>query len=122
MKNPSMKAGAGFRLSAIQANPSTFCPPALAHREATALRCLAVCTHSREQLDRAAGVSNSPDVIMRLRRMGFMIACTRRRATDKHGKPCYPGDYTLSTAHIDAALDALRAFDAAERKRKEAVQ
>lgn len=51
---------------------------------------------TREQLDRAAGTSNSPDVVMTLRRdFGLVIDCEHIKATDRDGEPCRPGVYSL---------------------------
>lgn len=53
---------------------------------------------SREQLDRIAGSSNSPDVVMRLRgKLGQdAIEMKQVEATDRDGCACKPGRYRLS--------------------------
>lgn len=51
----------------------------------------------REVVDRVAGSSNGPDVVARVRRkLNIEIKCDRVPATDRDGKPCKPGRYSLS--------------------------
>lgn len=49
----------------------------------------------RQDIDQIAGKSNGPDVIMRLRRKGLTIFCSRQQAVDRDGQPCHPGRYQL---------------------------
>lgn len=53
---------------------------------------------TREQLDRGAGASNSPDLIQQLRRkLGYdAIETGHFDALDRDGKPCRPGRYRLT--------------------------
>ena len=53
---------------------------------------------TREQLDRGAGASNSPDLIQQLRRkLGHdAIETEHFDALDRDGKPCRPGRYRLT--------------------------
>lgn len=53
---------------------------------------------TREQLDRGAGASNSPDLIQQLRRkLGYDAIETQHfDAVDRDGKPCRPGRYRLT--------------------------
>lgn len=54
---------------------------------------------SREQLDGIAGCSNGPDLIAELRRRGLghdHLACKRIKFTDRDGKLCLPGVYSLT--------------------------
>ncbi|MDO9278284.1 MAG: hypothetical protein Q7U05_06945 [Polaromonas sp.] len=51
----------------------------------------------REALDAATGASNSPSLVMKLRRKGLEIPCERLRVIDAHGQLCRPGIYSLST-------------------------
>jgi hypothetical protein len=51
----------------------------------------------REELDRAIGASNGPDVIFRLRNKGIGIHCERIPSRDRYGAPCYPGRYSYTT-------------------------
>ena len=62
---------------------------------------------SREQLDRITGASNSPSVIQRLRCKGFEIPCSSTEATDRDGRPCQPGAYSLTDADKARALALL---------------
>lgn len=47
----------------------------------------------REQLDRASGCSNAPELVAELRRRGLSIPCERVEALDRDGRPCKPGVY-----------------------------
>lgn len=49
----------------------------------------------RQEIDQIAGKSNGPDVIMKLRRKGLSIFCSRQQALDRDGQPCHPGRYRL---------------------------
>lgn len=60
----------------------------------------------REALDRIAGCSNGPALIAELRGMGLDVPCERVHATDRDGKPCKPGRYSLS----EEDRDRLRAW------------
>lgn len=52
----------------------------------------------REALDRIAGASNSPDVILRLRQRLGQDAIEMRQvdSTDRDGRACKPGQYRLT--------------------------
>lgn len=50
----------------------------------------------REQADRVAGASNSPDWVMNLRRKGLTIPCKRVASKDRDGRTCQPGCYSLT--------------------------
>jgi len=76
-------------------------------RQLRALRALLAGPVSREQLDRATGASNSPNVVRHLRGKGFEIPCTHTEATDLDGKPCHPGAYSLTDADRARALAVL---------------
>lgn len=52
----------------------------------------------REALDRVAGASNSPELVAELRRRGLEIPCERISFTDRDGKECRPGVYSLTKA------------------------
>jgi hypothetical protein len=55
--------------------------------------------HSREQLDRIAGASNSPDLMMRLRRtLGIEFICERVLTIDRDDLLCTSGMYSLTPA------------------------
>lgn len=53
---------------------------------------------SREQIDRIAGASNGPQIILELRRkFGYdAIDMRRMEEVDRDGKRCLPGQYTLT--------------------------
>lgn len=50
----------------------------------------------REDIDKAAGVSNGPDEIKRLRDIGLEIPCQRVACKDSDGRPTHPGRYWLT--------------------------
>ena len=50
----------------------------------------------REELDRAAGCSNAPELVAELRRRGLELPCERVDAIDRDGRPCRPGVYHLT--------------------------
>ena len=62
---------------------------------------------SREQLDRAAKASNSPDVVMRLRRAGFMISTRMQAFTLPDGSVGHYGIYRLEPESRLAAMQRL---------------
>jgi hypothetical protein len=63
----------------------------------------------REDVDRIAGASNGPQVIAELRHgWGIDVAMQRVDRIDRDGKPCKPGQYSL-TAAGRLRLQALRA-------------
>lgn len=51
---------------------------------------------TREALDRAAGCSNGPDLVMSLRERGLDIDCVRVPVLDRDGKWVEAGIYALS--------------------------
>lgn len=65
-------------------------------RELRALAALLRRPMPRESLDREAGASNSPELIAGLRRQGLKIPCERISFTDRDGKLCRPGIYSLT--------------------------
>lgn len=85
----------------------------LTPRRARLLAALLDGRKTREQLDRAAGTSNSPDVVMILRRdFGLVIDCEHVKATDRDGEPCRPGVYSLresDRAKVNALLKGVHA-------------
>jgi hypothetical protein len=68
-------------------------------REWHALAALLKGPKSREEIDRVAGVSNSPDLVMELRRRhGLAIPCKRVDHKDRWGVGVKKGVYSLSQA------------------------
>ncbi len=59
----------------------------------------------REQLDGVVGASNSPGVILALRRRGLTIPCQLVERRDRDGRVCRPGVYHLTSNDIDALRD-----------------
>lgn len=95
-------------------------------RHLRAIHALMTRPMPREQLDRAAGCSNGPELVAELRRRGLELPCDRVEALDRDGRPCKPGVYNLTNAdrrkvsawlrqrgRIDATLAGLLALAAA---------
>ena len=82
-------------------------------REARLIRALLQRPHMREELDRIAGVSNGPDLIMNVKNtVGLMINCERLSFIDRDGRRCRPGRYTLELQSRGAAMRWLMGSDA----------
>lgn len=65
---------------------------------------------SRESVDRIAGASNGPHIILELRRKvtGYDgIEMQKADATDRDGRACKPGRYRLTSSGRQLALQAL---------------
>lgn len=68
----------------------------LTPRMRRALQALLAGPQSREQLDRTAGCSNSPDLVSRLNlRLGVSIKCAMHAAVDRDNNPVEFGVYEL---------------------------
>ncbi len=65
-------------------------------RQARALEALLKRPHSREELDKIIGTSNSPNTIFQLRRRGFVIPLAWRAHIDRDGCSGRHGVYSLS--------------------------
>lgn len=78
-------------------------------RQRRALQALLRGPVMREDLDGIAGASNSPHVVSELRRMGLVIDCERVECTDRDGKPCRPGRYSLAATARNRARQLLGA-------------
>ena len=70
--------------------------PKLTARQMRACTALFNRPMMREELDRAAGCSNSPDLVMRLIKKGVGITCTEVKRVDRDGRACFPGRYELT--------------------------
>lgn len=76
-------------------------------RHCRALALLKQRPAKREEVDRAAGASNGPELVAELRRRGLELPCERVPAIDRDGRPCRPGVYRLTDADrrkVDAWL------------------
>ena len=65
-------------------------------RELRAIHALMTRPTTREQLDRATGSSNSPDLIFRMRFKGLDIPCEKVPDTDRDGLPIRRGVFYLT--------------------------
>lgn len=91
----------------VAAQPSQ--PPSLTNREHRALMALLAEPLTREQLDRTAGCSNGPDLMMNLRRkLGLKIECQMQDVEDRDGRVVKRGRYVLTDDDQLIARAALR--------------
>lgn len=65
-------------------------------REIRIICALACCPRTREELDRVAGASNSPDAIASLRRKGLDIPACREPVVDSDNELVYRGRYRFT--------------------------
>jgi hypothetical protein len=78
-------------------------------RQIRALRALLAGPIRREHLDRAAGASNSPDVVASLRQRGIRIDCdTTQPFIDRDGRQTFPGVYSLHADDRAKVVDLLK--------------
>ncbi|WP_338413820.1 hypothetical protein [uncultured Sphaerotilus sp.] len=72
-------------------------PAILTPRARRILLALLVRDRTREEIDRAAGASNGPDEVLRIRqRFGLAIPCTRKGSKDRDGQKVEIGVYRLT--------------------------
>lgn len=57
----------------------------------------------REELDRAIGASNTPDVVHRLRAKGFELPCESVKGIDRDGLAIHWGCYSMTARDIELA-------------------
>ncbi len=70
--------------------------PRLSTRQGRAVVRLVNGDVDREELDRIAGSTNSPDIVRQLRRKGIGINMQRIDALDRDGRACWFGRYSLT--------------------------
>lgn len=75
--------------------------------EARLLRALLDKPHSRLELDRAVGTTNSAEYVRRFRRRGLNIVMRRVTGLNRDGKPIWWGIYNIDDADKGRVLDAL---------------
>lgn len=63
---------------------------------------------SRIEAGSIAGAANLPDLVFRLRVLGFELPCERIKVEDRDGVVCRPGVYSASTADRELIRRALR--------------
>lgn len=91
-------------------------PRPLSPRQARVLSALLQGPQTREQIDRAAGASNGPDVVLKLRRrVGLVIPVTFSQVRDRDGRPVERGTYALTGPDHDKAEAFLLALATAGR-------
>lgn len=66
-------------------------------RHLRVIHSLMIRPRKREDVDRIAGASNSPELIAELRRRGLTITCHRTPALDRDGYPIKYGVYAFDT-------------------------
>jgi len=73
-------------------------------RHIRALQALLKAPQPREQLDREAGCSNSPQLIAQLRQKGLELPCVREEVKDRDGFTVFRGVYCLSDTDRQSIL------------------
>ena len=73
---------------------------------------LVIRPRKREELDKIAGASNSPELIAELRRRGLAVPCDRVPAIDRDGYPVKSGVYSFTEDDRHAVEKWLRKRDA----------
>jgi hypothetical protein len=63
---------------------------------------------SRIEAGSIAGAANLPDLVFRLRGLGFSLPCERIKVEDRDGVVCWPGVYSASTSDRELIRRALR--------------
>ena len=121
MKTPAPKKSG----TSAAGKPAHFNPTDLSNRHRRIAGALLTRSRTREQIDAAAGASNGPDEVFRLRALGLEIPCVRVPCIDRDGKEVQRGVYSFTAADrrkvntwlskrqagaIDAALAGLIAF------------
>ncbi len=72
-------------------------PPIRSQRQRRVLLALLDSPKTREQLDRIAGSSNSPDVVLKMRRrFGLELPCMLEKVQDRDGRSVERGIYSLT--------------------------
>lgn len=105
--NRNAPAQGGPDTADSKANGSTPKPLHLTQRQRRALVALLERPRSREELDRIAGTSNSPDLVSRLRRRGILILCEHVSHTDRDGVKGWHGVYKLPASERERIGGAL---------------
>ena len=105
--NRTAPAQGGPDTADSQANSSTPKPLHLTPRQRRALVALLERPRSREELDRIAGTSNSPDLVSRLRQRGILILCEHVSHTDRDGVKGWHGVYKLPASERERLWGAL---------------
>lgn len=86
--------------------------PKLSDRQRHAINALLAGPLMREQFDRVVGCSNGPHIISSLRKKGIGIECILIDWIDRDGRPCRPGQYSLTS---EGRLMAMRYVSEAQR-------
>ena len=60
----------------------------------------------REEVDRIAGASNGPEIMLQLKGKGLAWQCDRIKKVDRDGNPCEPGIYFI----VGNGWETLRAW------------
>lgn len=101
------EAGGIVPCSASQEQPGASAPlPSIrSPRQRRVLLALLAGPQTREQLDRVAGASNAPDVVMKLRRrFGLSLPCALGRVRDLDGHTVERGIYAMTNRDKVLAL------------------
>lgn len=63
--------------------------------------------HSREELDKEIGTTNSPEYVRRYRQRGLTIVTNKAYGHNRDGRPVWWGVYSIPEADRERVLDAL---------------
>jgi hypothetical protein len=78
-------------------------------RRVRILKALLTRPHMREELDKVAGASNVPDIMMRIgRELRIEFKCEHVDSIDRDGLPCRPGLYSLTEEGREEAFKWLQ--------------
>ena len=105
--NRTAPAQGGADTAESKANGSTTTQLHLTPRQRRALAALLERPRTREELDRIAGTSNSPDLVSRLRQRGVLILCEHVSHTDRDGVKGWHGVYKLPESERERIGGAL---------------
>ncbi|QKI89219.1 helix-turn-helix domain-containing protein [Thiomicrorhabdus xiamenensis] len=86
---------------------SSKCPVIRTAKEYRFFKVLVQRPVTRQELDEIAGVANSPDIVLKLRKAGWVIDTGRMSSIDQDGSNSNAGYYTLAGHQKECALEAL---------------
>ncbi len=66
---------------------------------------------SNRQISKISGQLNGPDIIHRLRKLGWVIHCRLVTVVDRDGKRSHPGRWRLDQTHLSIAREMVSEHD-----------
>lgn len=107
-KKPPMAEAVVFSNSSKANTKDTAGPRQISPRQYRTLKRLQDGPATRKELDLYVGASNSPQIILTLRRMGVGIECELLSYIDRDGKVCRYGLYSLIIESICLVKELLK--------------